>query len=224
MNTLVKKHTLLSVFVISLAGCATTSEQPRKPLSQEKGAGYGAVFHCDRGYGLSAHIEEESVRLFLPDGSLQVLREEQSDGQIYSDGLTIFRVEGGQATLTRNSRQYECQQHSRKSIWEGARYRGADIVAMGNEPGWKLEMSFRGDMVYSGDYGTVNFRVPTPRRKKLKPGVRVFQVNDGSRDMTVTIENTSCWDDMAGDLFDVKVTLLLDGRQLRGCGMVLHGM
>ena len=221
MNVLTVRKLFSFSIVAFLTGCVATEDITGSRLPLENASGSGVFYDCNGGYSFAAHINDNDSLLFLPEGRLKLRREVAQGVEQYTSGQKKFRREGGQAELNVNSRHYQCQLNRRKSIWEDARYRGADLVAMGNEPGWKLEMSLQGDIVYSGDYGMVHFRVPTPPGKQ-QAGVTIYQVDDGEHDMKLSIEDRPCQDDMAGDHFDATVMLQLDGRQLRGCGMVLH--
>jgi heat shock protein HslJ len=85
-------------------------------------------------------------------------------------------------------------------------------AARGNEPGWILKMDGK-TIDYQGDYGQTKITIPAPEPRPSFNGMR--HVADR---LTVDITYSSCADDMSGKRFSDTVTVLADGKQLRGCG------
>ena len=61
-----------------------------------------------------------------------------------------------------------CVRDTVAAVWEDARIRGVDYRAVGNEPGWHLEIVENGRTVFVGDYGAtqLEFATPVPRRAR----------------------------------------------------------
>jgi uncharacterized membrane protein len=100
--------------------------------------------------------------------------------------------------------------------WEAARQRGIDYRAVGQEPGWFLEIDHDAQLRLVYDYGE---RVVTA----LAPGPRV----DGTRTtyevtspaaVLVVIERRPCADVMSGLPFPDSVVVTMMDREVRGCG------
>lgn len=104
------------------------------------------------------------------------------------------------------------------SVWERARRAGVDVRAVGQEPGWYVEITRGGGLLAVLDYGQDTLRLPAPRPEEGPGGERVYRVATGEHELAVVLEERECRDAMNGMLFPLTVTLRLDGRELRGCG------
>lgn len=85
-------------------------------------------------------------------------------------------------------------------------------TARGNEPGWILKMDGK-TIDYQGDYGQTKITIPAPEARPSFNGMR--HVADR---LTIDITYSGCTDDMSGKRFSDTVTVLADGKQVRGCG------
>ena len=104
------------------------------------------------------------------------------------------------------------------SVWERARRAGVDVRAVGQEPGWYVEIT-RGDgLLAVVDYGQDTLRAPAPEPEEGPGGERVYRVITAEHELAVVLEERECRDAMNGMLHPLTVTLRLDGRELRGCG------
>lgn len=208
-----------------LAGCTSSTainnkSGQRLPVTSKEGSTY--YYQCDNDFGFSTHGTENAVTVDLKDGSYTLKPNLVASGFHYSLGKISLRGKGDEAYFTDGSQRYKCQVDRRKSLWEDARYRGADFIAIGNEPAWKLELSRKGDMLYAGDYGAVSFRIATPKSSHVNKSPLIFAARDAEHSLWLSIEDQPCFDTMKGDRFDVSVSLVVDGRPLTGCGMILN--
>jgi uncharacterized membrane protein len=105
--------------------------------------------------------------------------------------------------------------------WLRARAAGVDVRAIGQEPGWTLEL-FEGDrIVLVSDYGARTESFPWSSGSPFTGGVRY--VASGERTIEVTVEDRRCTDVMSGDSFALTVTVVAPPDTLRGCGRRLNG-
>ena len=102
--------------------------------------------------------------------------------------------------------------------WDAARARGADFRAIGQEPGWTLEIHEREKLFFVGNYGkdSLAFDIPTPMREA--EGVVEYAGRDGTHTLHTVIRETPCQDTMSGDAFTHTVTIHVDKQELKGCG------
>ena len=85
-------------------------------------------------------------------------------------------------------------------------------TARGNEPGWTLRMI--GNVIaYEGDYGDTKITIPAPAPRPSSNGVR----HESDR-LTVDVTYASCTDNMSGLRFADTVSVMADGKQVKGCG------
>lgn len=104
--------------------------------------------------------------------------------------------------------------------WEAARERGVDFRAVGQEPGWWLEIS-GSDLELAVDYGERRLSFSEPKRE-LDGGRRVYRGTSDGHTVEVVLEKRRCEDAMSGEPFSTTVTVELDGETYRGCGQTLR--
>jgi heat shock protein HslJ len=84
--------------------------------------------------------------------------------------------------------------------------------ALGTEPGWTLEIT-PSRLNYDGDYGETKIMVPNPGAKPSMNGERY--VTDR---LTVDITHAECSDGMSDRRYRDTVTVIADGKTVKGCG------
>jgi putative lipoprotein len=101
--------------------------------------------------------------------------------------------------------------------WEDARRRGVEFRAIGQEPGWMLEIDREKSIYLLADYGEkkVTMPVPTPRDSA---GTTIYDTRTEAHRLTVRIRPSVCHDSMSGEEMTHTVTVTLDGTEYRGCG------
>ena len=108
-----------------------------------------------------------------------------------------------------------------RNVWHAAKLRGVTFRAIGQEPGWLLEIS-TGEKILlvtntgqtRTEYAYVEPEVFQDQRKS------VFSVKQG--EFKVTVEGINCTDSMSGEKFEVSVFIELNGKALKGCGRALY--
>jgi heat shock protein HslJ/uncharacterized membrane protein len=174
-------------------------------LSQPEGAGRG-----------------ETIDLVLPDGRRRLPRVPTASGERYAERGVSFWRKGREATLELDGRTHACTENRRRSITEDARLRGVELRAVGQEPGWTLEL-FRDRMAFVR--GLEGERATTPRpapQASLAAGETVYVAITEAHRLTVRIRETRCLDTMSGEGYEATVEVELDGRVYRGCGEAVH--
>jgi putative lipoprotein len=97
------------------------------------------------------------------------------------------------------------------------RARGVDFRAIGQEPGWLLDM-FRDRVELSYDYGNVEITAPRPQPILPAWQGEIYEIRTEAHRITITIRRTPCQDAMSGEMFPAQVAVLVNGRTLEGCG------
>ncbi len=85
-------------------------------------------------------------------------------------------------------------------------------TARGNEPGWILNMDSK-TIDYQGDYGETKIRIAAPEGRPSFNGMRYI-----TERLTIDVTYATCTDDMSGKHFADTVTVMADGKEVRGCG------
>jgi putative lipoprotein len=106
--------------------------------------------------------------------------------------------------------------------WQRARDRGIDFRAVGQEPGWYLEVDYQGSIRLVYDYGEreISAAAPPP---SAEPGRPTLEVMTDSGRVAVLIEERPCHDVMSGQRLSATVTVDIGSRRLEGCGRALDG-
>ncbi|KPJ94437.1 MAG: hypothetical protein AMS18_03710 [Gemmatimonas sp. SG8_17] len=135
----------------------------------------------------------------------------------------VLRVEDGAAELELSESGVKvCVNNRRRAIWEHAKLNGADFRAVGNEPGWHMEIHHDG-IVLVADYGSATYRFATPEPIEDRAlHHTTYETANDSHSLRVLLEGGGCSDTMSGEEFEVAVTVTLDEKTYRGCGRALH--
>jgi uncharacterized membrane protein len=102
--------------------------------------------------------------------------------------------------------------------WEGARAAGVDFRAVGQEPGWLLDIYTRGVIKVVWAYGEnyAAFAVVEPTHPQ--EGATRYEGHSDGRSLVVTIRRAPCQDAMSGEAYPSTVEVVIDGTTLNGCG------
>jgi uncharacterized membrane protein len=179
------------------------------------------VFSCDEEYQFVARVTDQSAWLFLPTGTIET---EKVSAQTYRSGGAVLHLKGADARFdTPDGKQLECSNNRSQAIWEHAKLNGADYRAIGNEPGWHLEIHNQSRLILVTGYGSVQqeFDLPKP---VINPASRItrYEIVPEGQKLVLTISGEPCQDSMSGERFESTTELLLNGELLRGCGRALH--
>jgi membrane-bound inhibitor of C-type lysozyme/uncharacterized membrane protein len=178
------------------------------------------VYDCN-GYEFVTRLGPGEMALWLPDRYLVLSQVRSASGTRYQEGEVTFWSKGDEAMLFVDGLQHrDCRLLPRRAPWEDARLRGVDFRAVGNEPGWLLEIRRGRDLLYVGDYGSQRVVTPYPEEQRDGDSRRYHAVTEAN-ELIVEITATPCFDTMSGEGFQAAVNLTVNGRTLRGCGRQL---
>lgn len=102
--------------------------------------------------------------------------------------------------------------------WANAHTAGIDFRAIGQEPGWLLEIDDGGRMTLQYDYGEHRADFATPDPSYPQEFTTVYEARAGQDHVHVTIRRAPCQDSMSGENFPASVTIRINDRTLEGCG------
>ncbi len=107
---------------------------------------------------------------------------------------------------------------ARMPAWGEARAAGVDFRAVGQEPGWLLDVYTAGSIKFVWDYGEnyAEFGGVTPTYPQ--EGATRYEASSDGVSVIVTIRRFPCQDAMSGEAFPSTVEVVVDGRTLNGCG------
>jgi len=106
------------------------------------------------------------------------------------------------------------------SVWHKAKLRGVAFRAVGQEPGWLLEITNGNEILLVTDYGKHRTSYPyvEPIVHQEERRTEFITGDDGT---IVEIRGVPCRDSMSGEEFEVSVTIKQIDRELKGCGRAL---
>jgi putative lipoprotein len=180
-------------------------------------------FVCDDMFRFTVRFEGDSATLFLPDSTLALERTPAASGARYARAGVEFWQRGEEAMLDVDGTLYSaCQTHEGGDPFVTARLRGVAFRAIGQEPGWYLEIEPDGMIVFVGDYGdrTMETPVPVPAREGSRTE---YHAVTGAGELRVLIDAAPCTDIMSGEAFSATVIVTVAGDEYRGCGRWLGG-
>jgi predicted small lipoprotein YifL len=204
--------------ILALAACGAPGPAAAPPgdAVQDR-AFYVCVSHTSE-ETITVDFFEQAARVFVGGDTARLPRLPGEDR--YGDDDVELRVDGRAATLTRDGRPLDCHAEGTGDVWRDAIRRGVVFRALGQEPGWMVEIEREGTMVVLLDYGTERIEVETPVPDA--DGDRVeYRFRAGDREVRIMIEPSFCRDTMSGEAFPAAVTLHVDGRSYPGCGLRL---
>jgi uncharacterized membrane protein len=129
---------------------------------------------------------------------------------------------GGAPWTALGARLLEIDRDRALAAWDGVFFelvRDLDFRAVGQEPGWQLEIRKGAEMRLSYDYGNGTAVTPAPRvAVDSSSGTRTYHAVSEANDLSVVIVPVSCSDSMSGRQFPATVSVTLNGKTFRGCG------
>jgi putative lipoprotein len=178
------------------------------------------VYECD-GLEVVVHTAPDALTLYAENTSTDLLRVPSAWGVRYEGAGRLFWSKGDTALLEIEGRRYvDCRSNPRRAPWADAALRGIDFRALGNEPGWSLEVDERNHIRLVTDYGERSLYLPAPA-PSFAGGVVRYQVQTKEHDLRLEIEPQACQDSMSGEAFEAGVRVRLNDEQFQGCGRYL---
>ncbi len=129
---------------------------------------------------------------------------------------------GGGPWATLGVRILEIDPEHALAPWDGVFFelaRDHDFRAVGQEPGWQLEIRKGEEMRFTYDYG-MGTAVTPASRAQVDPstGTQTYHAIAEANDLRVEIVPVRCTDAMSGRPFASTVSVTLNGKTYRGCG------
>ena len=102
--------------------------------------------------------------------------------------------------------------------WDGARAAGVDFRAVGQEPGWLVDVYAQNRIVALLDYGETLIEFPRTEPTYPVEGSTRYETQADGHTISITIRRFPCEDAMSGEAYPSAVEVVIDGRTLQGCG------
>lgn len=182
------------------------------------------VYECPDGFEAVVRLETDHAWLFLPGRTAELPRVPSGSGIHYADGTLRFWGKGEEARFEIDGTTHRgCRNNPRRAVWEHAKLNGADFRAVGNEPGWYLEISEGAGILLVTDYGQNQYRFEHAElTERPLERTSIYRANTDGHALELVLRAEPCRDSMSGEAFETRVTVYLDHRTLHGCGRALH--
>jgi len=213
----------VAVVVATLAaGCAGTGPaRPGAGIAGSRPFAWG--YTCADGYRFTARVRDDEARLDLGTREASLPHVRSASGTRYADGGTTYSSKGREASLrTPGATHDACHGRPAADAWDAAALRGATFRALGREPGWVLEIIPDRWIRLVYDYGTKRVLTPVPTPRLVGDEAAVYRAHSDAHTVELRILGEPCRDAMNGQRFPERVTVVLDGTELHGCGRRLH--
>ncbi|MCP5147339.1 MAG: MliC family protein [Pseudomonadales bacterium] len=179
------------------------------------------VYDCS-GFEFVTRVGPGEMALWLPGRYLVLSQVRSASGSKYQEGDIVFWSKGDNAMLQLADVEYpQCRLQPERAPWADARRRGVDFRAVGNEPGWHLEIQQGRQLLFVGNYGEQRLSTPDPG-VQVAGQHRSYRASTEAVELAVDILATPCFDSMSGEAFPAAVTVTVNGRELQGCGRDLE--
>ncbi|HRE43942.1 MAG TPA: hypothetical protein PKY87_08220 [Terricaulis sp.] len=105
--------------------------------------------------------------------------------------------------------------------WEDLREAGVIYRALGQEPGWMLDIHTSRRALLVLDYGERALRFELPYQY-IRPSEGAYEANADGEAIAITISNGPCEDVMSGQPFPERVEVRVGARSYSGCGSLIY--
>lgn len=117
--------------------------------------------------------------------------------------------------------QATIDEESIDDVWHKAKLRGVSFRAVGQEPGWLLEITTGEEFLLVTDYGGSRVSLPYVEPLVYQEQRRTEYILEDQQTV-IEIRGDPCRDTMSGEEFAVSVTITRPDGALNGCGRALH--
>lgn len=131
-------------------------------------------------------------------------------------GATVDAARGGSMTLVSPGGTRLTFERG-LDAWDEARQRGVTLRAVGQEPGWTLEVAAGRQIEFVTNYG--ERRVVAPDPGATRDGSRtVYHAVTEAADLRIVVSDEACSDAMSAAPYPLTVAVTLGGETVTGCG------
>ena len=222
MKLLTTNLSLLSLTLLS--ACSGNQITSDTSTNQSRFLAQTYVYHCADNKSFVARIEPKKAWVFLPTKTLSLPQIPAASGSKFSDGSSTFWNKGETARFTSDTQFFQnCTNNRTQAIWEHAKLNGVDYRAVGNEPGWSLEITHDQTTVFIKNYGQDRYEFKTSK-PLIDTAIHTseYQLQNNAHTLSITLSAKPCADTMSNQSFSSTVSIRLDNKKFIGCGQVLH--
>lgn len=213
---------LAALLAVALSATAAVGGGEPSTAARDDPIGRTWVHDCPGGRSFVVEVSGDRVRLFTDAGPVRLARAVSASGARFTDGRHLYWSKGRNARIATPAGAWAaCAGREIVDPREAARLRGVDVRAIGQEPGWIVELRQEDRLVAVLDYGARSLSAPAPP-PQVEDGATVWRTTSGSRSVTLRLDDTPCRDAMSGRPFPATARLTIDGEAWIGCARRLE--
>lgn len=218
--------TLITGLLLAFTACRTNAPDPAPTTGTRSSTLQAQVWKCADGTAIQTrNLSTPPAVTLRAVGETRTLPQiRAASGVRYEDATMLFWTKGDGATFQRKpGMATECREDRALSLLEDARARGITFRAVGNEPGWLLEIGPENRVMFEDGYGSMRvvFQSLTPRNN-AQPGITIYENTSSAYLMKITLRQQTCADTMSEETFTHTVDIEVEGAKRRGCGQELR--
>jgi heat shock protein HslJ len=130
----------------------------------------------------------------------------------------VERLPDGALVLSTDDAKQILLRRQESSSLQEARARGVDFRAIGQEPGWVVELKEDDQITALLDYGATSLVLPTPRVDTAEDGTVTYDTSTDTDHLLLSIRDKICIDSMSGEAHPSTVQLIVNDKSYQGCG------
>lgn len=214
--------TILAGFFATM-GCGQKDEEENTPPPAPREIFHVFSFDGTMGNRYMLHFGKDGSQatLYTHNETLILKHQPAASGAKYQGERIMVWIKGDDVLFEVDGKRIgPCVVSGLQSILAKAWLSGMDFWAVGNEPTWNLSMG-KDQVILLTEMGQKRMEfealgkdIPDPR----KPYGLYSFTNKEKHELVVEISEGRCTDIMSGEPFAVSVRLVLDGKELLGCG------
>lgn len=148
----------------------------------------------------------------------EIMNQEQSYLDILAASPRYERIADGALVLTTEDGRRIALRRDEPASLQDARARGVDFHAVGQEPGWVVEVKEGDHITAVLDYGASTLLLPTPEAERAADGVMTYDATTDTDHLLLKVTQKICIDSMSGESHSATVELVVNDKPYHGCG------
>lgn len=215
-----RKILMVALVLMTTVGCGEKTEP------QERSVFHLLSFDGIRGNRYLMHLQgpQEGATLYTQTEVHQMQHVPAASGAKYADERLMVWVKGEEVLFEVDGQRVgPCQISGLQPILAKAWLSGGDFWAVGNEPAWNLVIGAERCILIT-DLGQTVQEFPGLKTGLLDPRAPEgrFDFESEGKKLTVEILPGRCTNTMSGEPFAVSVRIVLDEKEMTGCGTGLY--
>lgn len=208
---------VFSAFIlVAVSGCAKPEVSPLITNFPEKE--YRSTYICPDGSIFTVKADGNQAHLSFAEQRLILQRTVSASGEKYQKGRNLYWNRGNNALFEVDDKLYlNCIGSKFSEPRQLAFQSGVLVRAVGQEPGWILEISPSGALLIT-DYGQNRQKFPESVITQAVNGTSIrYQINAQPQQIELLLTKSACQDAMSGEHYPAQAELIIDDQALYGC-------